>query len=394
MLFASWSRIVLISDAKSLGVYVHWPFCLQICPYCDFNVYKNRAVDEARWRAAYQADLAAARVHRAGPVSSIFFGGGTPSLMSPNLVEQLLESIDQIFGLTPGVEITLEANPDRLGRAYLRQLAAAGVTRLSLGIQALDDAALKFLGRHHDAAGALVALNEVQDIFPSHSVDMIYARPQQTAAAWQTELERLLAYTPSHVSLYELTIEPDTSFGHRAARGDLAPLPGEQAADLYDLSGLIMAAHGLPIYEISNHARSGAECRHNVATWRGGDYIGIGPGAHGRISQAGHRHATEMPRDPAQWIKNADAPTYQWGRFDRLSPQEAAEELIFLGLRLVEGVAQETLKQAEVLGVAINWSEKQQLVSNGLLAETETHLRATSEGRKFLDYSLGRLLAS
>lgn len=383
----------MISDAQSLGVYVHWPFCLQICPYCDFNVYKNRAVDEARWLAAYQADLAAARSHRAGLVSSIFFGGGTPSLMPPNLVAQIIENIDQIFGLTLGVEITLEANPDGLERAYLKQLAAAGVTRLSLGIQALDDAALKFLGRHHDVAGALAALHTVQDIFPAHSVDMIYARPQQSATAWQAELERLLAYAPSHVSLYELTIEPETSFGYRAARGDLSPLPGEQAADLYDLSGAIMAAHGLPIYEISNHARSGAECRHNLATWRGGDYVGIGPGAHGRISRAGRRYATEMPRDPAQWLMNADAATYQWGRFEWLSPQEAAEELIFLGLRLVEGVAQETLKQAEALGVMINSREKQQLVSNGLLAETETHLRATPDGRKLLDYSLGRLLA-
>lgn len=383
----------MTSDVPSMGVYVHWPFCLQVCPYCDFNVYKNRAVDEALWHAAYQADLAAARAHCAGPVSSVFFGGGTPSLMSPALVERILQSIERSFGLMPDAEITLEANPDGLQRAYLQQLAVAGVTRLSLGLQALDDAALKFLGRHHNAAEALAALQMVQDIFPVHSADLIYARPQQSASAWQAELDQLLACAPVHVSLYELTIEPETSFGYRAARGDLSPLPGEQAADLYDLSGAMMAAHGLPAYEISNHARPGAECRHNVATWRGGDYIGIGPGAHGRISSGGYRHATEMPRDPAQWILNAEATTYQWGRFDRLSPQEAAEERIFLGLRLVEGVAQEVLQQAAAIGVTLDLREKQQLINAGLLVETETHLRATPEGRKFVDYSLGRLLA-
>ncbi len=384
----------MTAKLQSLGVYVHWPFCLQICPYCDFNVYKNRSVDEALWLAAYKADLAAARALRAGGVGSVFFGGGTPSLMSAALVGQILDVIDQSFGLLPGAEITLEANPDGLSRAALQQLAAAGVTRLSLGIQALDDAALKFLGRHHSAAEAVAAIEMAQDIFPSHSIDMIYARPQQSTASWQAELAHLLSFAPSHVSLYELTIEPATSFGYRAARGDLSPLPSEQAAELYDLSGQMMAAQGLPAYEISNHAAPGRECRHNIATWRGGDYIGIGPGAHGRLTVAGSRYATEMARDPAQWISNANAVPYQWGRYDRLSPQEEAEELIFLGLRLVEGVAHDVLTQARARGLMIDPDEKERLINHGLLEETPTHLRTTPDGRKLLDYSLGRLLAN
>lgn len=386
-------RIALRTDIPPLGVYIHWPFCLQICPYCDFNVYKNRAVDEDLWLAAYGADLDAAQKIRSGPVETVFFGGGTPALMTPRLIGEILSAIDQRFGLTAKAEISLEANPDGLGREHLNALAAVGITRLSLGIQSLDDAALKFLGRHHTAAQALSVLQTVQEIFPAHSADLIYARPGQTAAAWQQELDLLLACAPEHVSLYELTIEPNTSFGYRAARGDLVPLSGDMAADLYDLSAQMMSAYGLPAYEISNHARADTVCRHNLATWQGGDYIGIGPGAHGRITGDGRRHATEMHADPAKWVLNAGAQRYDWARFETLSALEAAEELFFLSMRLADGISHDALTQAAAHGLRLNQQEKNALIGNGLLEETTTHLRCTQAGMKLLDYSIGRMLA-
>ncbi|MCH1542053.1 MAG: radical SAM family heme chaperone HemW [Alphaproteobacteria bacterium] len=393
-----------------LGVYIHWPFCTAICPYCDFNVHgahkNNAAVTD--WQAAYKAELTHAYALRpggkseAGKVETVFFGGGTPSLMPPHLVAAILADIDALWGLADNAEISLEANPVSAPRPHLQALRAAGVTRLSLGVQAFDDDALKALGRTHSAAEAQEAFLAAQDIFDTASFDLIYARPvsgpQQNpeqaveagCAAWQRELSAALALSPQHMSLYQLTIEPDTVFHSRAAQGRLAVPHEDMAAALYEATQRLCTAAGLPAYEISNHAIDGHHCRHNSAIWHGGDYVGIGPGAHGRITIDGRKHASMAHKQPQLWLAACLEDGHGWQSLTALSAQEAAEEAVMLGLRLADGVGVQALVQR---GVALDPQKLTALKQDGLLAACDDVVQATDKGRLLLDYMIGRLLA-
>lgn len=324
-----------MADDPSLALYVHWPFCVSKCPYCDFNSHVRAAVDQAAWRAALLADLAhEARLLPGRRVTSVFFGGGTPSLMPPDTVAAVLAAADAAWGLDRGVEITLEANPSSVEAARFADLAAAGVNRVSLGLQALDDAALRFLGRAHDVGEGLAALDIAAGVFARVSFDLIYARPGQSPAAWEAELARALSFGAGHMSLYQLTIEPGTRFATEAAAGRLALPDGDAAADLYELTGAMTAAAGLPAYEISNHARPGEESRHNLAYWRYRDYAGIGPGAHGRRLGM----ATQRRRKPENWLAAVTRNGHGIEREDALSLAIRAQEALLMGLRLAEGV--------------------------------------------------------
>ncbi|WP_033922100.1 radical SAM family heme chaperone HemW [Sphingomonas sp. 37zxx] len=319
----------------SLALYIHWPFCVSKCPYCDFNSHVRDSVDQDRWRAALLADMAHEAALLPGrKVGSIFFGGGTPSLMPPTTVAALIEAADRHWGLEPACEITLEANPSSVEAARFADIASAGVNRVSLGLQALDDQALAFLGRAHSVDEGLAALATAQAAFARVSFDLIYARPGQSLAAWEAELARAIGFGTEHLSLYQLTIEPGTRFATLAAKGDLI-IPGEDdAADLFELTRTQTAAAGLPAYEISNHARPGAESRHNLTYWRYRDYAGIGPGAHGRRGGL----ATVRHKKPENWLAAVDRNAHGLSAEDALTPHESATEALVMGLRMAEGV--------------------------------------------------------
>ena len=375
-----------------LGIYLHWPFCSAICPYCDFNVHaahKNTA-SQKDWLAAYRAELAHAHGLRPhGPVQSVFFGGGTPSLMPGDLVAGVLQEIDRLWGLAGGAEITLEANPVSAAEAHLQELRHAGITRLSLGVQAFDDDALKFLGRTHSVNDAQHAFAAAQDIFDSASFDLIYARPAQSLAAWQKELTAALALAPNHMSLYQLTIEPGTAFYARAQQGRLRVPDEDAAADLYEATQNLCAGAGLPAYEVSNHAAPPHRCRHNQATWQGGDYLGIGPGAHGRVTINGIKHASLAMRQPQDWLAACRQNGHGW-QLRELTAASAAEEAVMLGLRLVEG---RPLAELAAQGVMLDGTRLAALQQDGLLSAQKDVLQATEKGRLLLDYIIARLLA-
>jgi putative oxygen-independent coproporphyrinogen III oxidase len=376
------------------AVYVHWPFCLSKCPYCDFNSHVRHAeVDEARFVRAYEREIAftAGRIG-ARTVSSVFFGGGTPSLMRPASVEAILDAIDRHWTLAPDVEITLEANPSSVEAARFRGYRTAGVNRVSLGVQALDDAALKELGRLHSAKEALDAVAVARSIFDRYSFDLIYARPRQTLDDWARELARALDEATDHLSLYQLTIEPDTPFFALQATGKLA-LPGEDLArDLYDLTQSVCANAGLPAYEISNHARPGAECRHNLAYWRGHEYAGVGPGAHGRLHIAGRRHATETERRPESWLSRVEATGTGISVDEALTPGECADEYLLMGLRLAEGI--EPSRYLALSGREINPQRVAVLHDEGAVETTaDGRLRVTRNGFPVLDAVVADLAA-
>jgi putative oxygen-independent coproporphyrinogen III oxidase len=322
------------------AVYVHWPFCLSKCPYCDFNSHvRHGGIDEARFVKAYESEIAgiAERVPRR-TVSSIFFGGGTPSLMQPSSVQAILDCIGRHWAIAPDVEVTLEANPTSVEAARFRGFRAAGVNRVSLGVQALDDVALKELGRLHTAREALDAVLIARSIFERYSFDLIYARPRQTPQDWADELKRAISEAAEHLSLYQLTIEPDTPFFDLHKAGKL-PMPDDDLArDLYDITQEICDVAGLPAYEISNHARPGAECRHNLVYWRGHDYAGVGPGAHGRLTIDGRRVATETDRRPETWLMRVEARGTGLVVEGQLTSGETADEYLLMGLRLAEGI--------------------------------------------------------
>ena len=323
------------------GLYVHWPYCARICPYCDFNVYAAKDRDPSLLVDAICSDI---RQHRSrmpdhGALDSVYFGGGTPSLLAPAKVERILETADATFGLKPGAEVTLEANPNDVMRADLQGLRSAGVDRLSVGVQSLRDAALAFLGRDHDAAGAKASVARAMRVFRSVSVDLIYARPEQQADDWQGELEDVLALGMPHLSLYELTIKEGTPFGLAVDRGQIRPMPDDDQADLFELTQQILDQAGLPAYEVSNHAMSLAhQSVHNLIYWRGGDWIGTGPGAHGRVTVNGHRYAYEAQRRPEVYMANVQAVGSGWGDAVRLGPTGIAQELLAMGLRPAIGI--------------------------------------------------------
>lgn len=401
MRLPNWSRLVLPTASPNprpvadclppLGVYLHWPFCAAICPYCDFNVHLMRDADMGAWQKAYYSELAHAHGLRPdGPVETVFFGGGTPSLMSADLVAALLGEIDRLWGLAANAEITLEANPVSAPEAHLAALRAAGVTRLSLGVQAFDDAALKFLGRTHSAANAKMAFLAAEEIFPRASFDLIYARPAQSVAQWRAELSAALALGPQHMSLYQLTIEPDTPFARLHAAGRFRVPEDEAAAALYEVTQELTAKAGLPAYEISNHGMAGHACRHNVASWQGGDYLGIGPGAHGRLTIDGVRHATQALRQPKHWLDAVAAHGHGWESLHGLDAEARQAEAVMLGLRLIEGVALDDLAARNVVLSAERLARAR---ADGLLSHDTTRLQASPQGRLLLDYLLGILLA-
>ncbi|HUA78076.1 MAG TPA: radical SAM family heme chaperone HemW, partial [Acetobacteraceae bacterium] len=322
-----------------LALYIHWPFCLAKCPYCDFNSHVREQIPEARFRAALVAELAF-EAGRLGPrpLSSIFFGGGTPSLMAPETVSSLIEAATRLFSPLPDLEITLEANPTSVEREKLVAVRAAGVNRLSLGVQSLDDATLAFLGRRHSAAEARAALGAARALFPRVSFDLIYARPGQEPPAWCAELAEALAFGCDHLSLYQLTIEPGTPFAARHERGEITlPAPETQAA-LYAATEEEAARHGLAAYEISNYARPGAESRHNLAYWRYADYAGIGPGAHGRITLGSSLIATRRQRAPEAWAARVEKAGHGTAEQEILAPVARGREMLLMGLRLAEGI--------------------------------------------------------
>ncbi|WP_084398125.1 radical SAM family heme chaperone HemW [Henriciella aquimarina] len=371
-------------SAYGFGLYVHWPYCTKICPYCDFNVYAAKDRDNSALVRALGDDLARhARVLEGHPkLGSIYFGGGTPSLMAPAEIAGLVRQADALFGLEPDAEITLEANPNDVLGADLAAWAGAGVNRLSIGLQSLDDDALGFLGRDHDAAGARRAVELAARHFPNHTIDLIYARPGQSPKAWETELSEALSLGAPHLSLYELTIAERTAFGKRAERGELQPMPDDDQADLYELTQAVAETHGLPAYEVSNHARSReTQSKHNLTYWRGGDWIGLGPGAHGRLSLEGQRVATLAPLKPGDYIAAVSKTAGLAG--EPLSPVDTARELLALGLRPGEGF---DITRVETLtGAPPDLATLQAFIDEGFMHRTGERIALTPEGRLLAD---------
>ncbi|ANI77383.1 MULTISPECIES: radical SAM family heme chaperone HemW [Sphingobium] len=320
---------------EPMALYVHWPFCVSKCPYCDFNSHVRSGIDTEAWRDALLDDLAhEASLNGGRGLSSIFFGGGTPSLMPPAIVAGIIDAASDYWQPTSDIEITLEANPSSVEAARFADLARAGVNRVSLGIQALDDQALHFLGRAHDVAEGLAALNVAQSVFDRVNFDLIYARPDQTEAEWEAELTRGLAFGTDHLSLYQLTIEPGTRFATLVAQGKMTPADPDHAATLYEQTQAMTQAAGLPAYEISNHARPGQESRHNLTYWRYGSYAGIGPGAHGRRGGV----ATLRHKKPENWMTAVRRNSHGLQSEEPLAPADRAREALIMGLRLAEGV--------------------------------------------------------
>jgi oxygen-independent coproporphyrinogen-3 oxidase len=382
--------------ADPLALYLHWPFCAARCPYCDFNSHVRERIDEARLRAALLAELAF-EAERLGPrpLASVFFGGGTPSLMSPETVATLIAAARAAFPPAAAPEITLEANPTGVEAAKLAAFRAAGVNRISLGIQALDDAALAFLGRRHTAAQASAALETARALFPRASFDLIYARPGQTVAAWRAELRRALAFGLDHLALYQLTIEPGTPFARLAARGELVLPDDDLQAALYAATEEEAIRAGLASYEVSNYAAPGAECRHNLAYWRYEDYAGIGPGAHGRVPVGGAATATERIRAPEAWAEAVERHGHGLRAEERLDPCARAREALLMGLRLAEGVnpARFRARTGVALEEALDPRALAIAEAEGLLARTGSGgWAATRAGRMRLDALLPALL--
>jgi oxygen-independent coproporphyrinogen-3 oxidase len=366
----------------SLALYVHWPFCVSKCPYCDFNSHVREDVDQAAWRDALLADLAhEAAVGPRRPLSSIFFGGGTPSLMPPATVAALIDAAERHWGFLPGIEITLEANPSSVEAARFADLAGAGVNRASLGLQALDDRALHFLGRAHDVSEGLAALDTAQARFDRVSFDLIYARPGQSEAAWRAELEQALAFGTSHLSLYQLTIEPGTRFATLVARGDLTPADADHAATLFELTRAMTSADGIPAYEISNHARPGQESRHNLTYWRYAEYLGVGPGAHGRRGGM----ATVRAKKPENWLARIAGQGNGIEVEDPLDPATRGMEALLMGLRLEEGVP------LERIAGAYDPAAVDRLARHGLIERTSERLRVLGPGMLLLDGILAEI---
>jgi oxygen-independent coproporphyrinogen-3 oxidase len=367
-----------------LALYIHWPFCVSKCPYCDFNSHVRDGVDQPAWREALLADLA----HEASLLpdarrTSIFFGGGTPSLMPPETVEALIDAAGRHWRMDDAVEITLEANPSSVEAARFSDLARAGVNRVSLGLQSLDNAALSFLGRAHDVAEGLAALDTAQQAFARVSFDLIYALPGQTEADWTAELGRALGFGTRHLSLYQLTIEPGTRFAALAARGEIAEADPDHGAALYTATQALTQAADLPAYEISNHARPGEESRHNLAYWRYRPYAGIGPGAHGRRTAM----ATVRHKKPENWLTAVERNGHGLQTEERLAPPEQAIEALMMGLRLTEGV--ERAKVAEI----IDESAALRSAAEGLLEQDENTLRATPAGHLVLNALVAELVS-
>jgi putative oxygen-independent coproporphyrinogen III oxidase len=376
------------------GVYVHWPFCLSKCPYCDFNSHvRHTGIDVERYVRAFAAEIATTAQRAPGrTVSTIFMGGGTPSLMKPETVGAILDTIGKHWTVAPDVEVTLEANPTSVEATRLSGYRAAGVNRVSLGVQALDDASLKELGRLHTAQEALDAVKIARKAFDRYSFDLIYARPRQTAAEWRAELTRAIDEAAEHLSLYQLTIEQDTPFAALHASGKLVIPDDDNARALYDLTQEIADARGLPAYEISNHARPGAECQHNLVYWRYHEYAGIGPGAHGRLVIDGKRHATSTERRPESWLMRVEASGHGVTEDETLLTSEQADEFLLMGLRLAEGI--DPKRFTALSGHSLDAGRIASLGAEGFVESTaDGRLRVTRAGFPILDAVVADLAA-
>ncbi|MBY8977554.1 coproporphyrinogen III oxidase [Rhodobacteraceae bacterium NNCM2] len=373
------------------GVYVHWPFCLAKCPYCDFNSHVSRTVDQAAWRRALVAELTHIRALTGQRrVETVFFGGGTPSLMPPETVAAVIDTIGALWSYAPDPEITLEANPTSVEAGKFRDYADAGVNRVSMGVQALNDADLKALGRMHSVAEARAAFAIAREAFGRVSFDLIYARMGQTLAAWEAELAEALSMAVDHLSLYQLTIEQGTRFFDLHEAGKLETPPDDLSADMYELTQQMTGAAGMPAYEVSNHAAPGAESRHNLIYWRGGEWAGAGPGAHGRIDVDGQRMATETARDPARWLAAVGAEGHALTTIEPVARPDQAAEYLLMAMRLGEGAL---IDRYEALGGRFDQPRKSALLSDGFLAEADGRLAATPRGRMILNRLLAEITA-
>ncbi len=377
--------------ATPLALYIHWPFCVSKCPYCDFNSHVRDTVDDVAWCAALLADMAYEAALTSGrKLTSIFFGGGTPSLMPPSTVAALIDAAERHWGFANDVEITLEANPSSVEAARFADLAAAGVNRVSLGLQSLDDAALTFLGRAHSVAESLDALSIAQRHFTRVNIDLIYARPDQTAVQWEAELQRALSFGTDHMSLYQLTIEPGTRFETLVRTGHFIPADDDDAATLYELTGHMTSAAGIPAYEISNHARPGNESRHNLSYWRYDDYIGIGPGAHGRRLNA----ATQRHKKPENFLSAVERNTHGISSEEYLDAATRATESLLMGLRLAEGIDLGRLSQRTGIAAAdlLDIDAVGKIAQLGLITQNDTHVTVTPQGMPLLDAILPQIV--
>lgn len=372
-----------------LALYVHWPFCVSKCPYCDFNSHVRESVDQAQWRDALLKDMAHEAALTTGrPLASIFFGGGTPSLMPPETVAALIAAAERHWRFAPDIEITLEANPSSVEAARFADIARAGVNRVSLGLQALDDSALAFLGRAHSLSEGLAALDVAQSVFARTSFDLIYARPGQSPEDWEAELCRALGFGTGHLSLYQLTIEPGTRFAALTAKGELPETDPDRAADLFELTRTLTARAGLPAYEVSNHARPGQESRHNLIYWRYGDYLGIGPGAHGRRLHA----ATFRRRKPENFLHAVTRNGHGIESEDMLPPATRAAESLLMGLRLDEGVDLDAITAATGISNLVDDAAIDRLAGHRLVERDSARLTVTPTGMLVLDRILAEIV--
>lgn len=393
------AQAVSAQGDEGFGLYVHWPFCLSKCPYCDFNSHVAQSIDQDAWRRALLAELAHFAARTPDKIlTSIFFGGGTPSLMDPASIAAIIEAARGAWRTVNDLEITLEANPGTVDAARFTAIHDAGVNRLSMGVQALNDADLKFLGRRHGVAEARTAWRTAAKIFPRVSFDLIYARPGQDQAAWRNELSEALTEVHdngiTHLSLYQLTMEPGTAMFDAHARGAFTLPDEDTGAALFEDTQALCAAAGFPAYEISNHAAEGAACRHNLTYWRGGDYTGIGPGAHGRLSLEGGLRATRQIKAPALWLKKVDAAGHGTQEETVIAADERAHELVLMGLRVTEGL--DKARFARLAGRPIEAVATpgaiDRLVAGGFLEDTPETLTATPKGRMVLNATLRELL--
>lgn len=376
------------------GIYIHWPFCQSKCPYCDFNSHVSANIDQDVWAAAYVEEIQRlARETEGRVINSVFFGGGTPSLMQNSVVDRVLGAIAGHWSLANDIEITLEANPGSVEATRFQSYRQSGVNRISMGMQAMNDADLRALGRLHTADEALRAFMTARDCFDRVSFDLIYARQGQSLRQWETELQAALELAVDHLSLYQLTIEDGTAFGDRYQLGKLRGLPNEDlAADMYELTQVTCQNHGLPAYEVSNHARPGAESIHNKIYWSCGDYLGIGPGAHGRMTLSGVRHSTVAARNPGEWLKRLKEVGSGEVERDILSTGEQADEYILMCLRLADGLSPARLKSLSGLGPSPN--SIRELTELGLISVETDRIRATGAGRLVLNHVIKEIAAN
>ncbi|MGV3553497.1 radical SAM family heme chaperone HemW [Rhizobium sp.] len=382
------------SGEPGFGVYVHWPFCAAKCPYCDFNSHvRHQPVDQEAFVGAFLREMTAMRaISGSRTVTSIFMGGGTPSLMKPETVDAILNGIARHWHVPAGIEITMEANPSSVEAERFRGYRAAGVNRVSLGVQALNDRDLKFLGRLHDVADALKAVKLARDIFPRMSFDLIYARPGQTGEEWTRELKEAISYAVDHLSLYQLTIEEGTAFYGLHKAGKIVIPDQDHAAELYEITQSFTADAGMPAYEVSNHARPGLESRHNLTYWRYGDYVGLGPGAHGRLTSGATKYATATHRTPEEWLKLVSEQGHGMVNRDALESDEQADEMLLMGLRLREGI--DLARWSSLSGRELDMDREEFLINHGFIERLgNSRLRCTPAGMLILDAVVADLAA-